>query len=143
MGINDQPDNVGVIARAENSANDDQGGPFRVVSQKLVHDRTKRRSMIEKYTFNSVTKKNSCRICHKEFSKPCHVVRHIKAAHEGLRHTCTICGKNYSDRTGLRLHIKAAHEGLRHPCKICGKNYSEISGLRRHNISAHMNVNDP
>ena len=101
------------------------------------------RSMIEKYTFNSVTKNYSCRICHKEFSKPFNVGRHIKGAHEGLRLPCEICGKNYSDRSGLRLYIKAAHEGQRHPCKICGKNYSDRSGLRRHNISAHMDVNDP
>lgn len=71
--------------------------------------RFKRRSMIEKYTFDRVTKKYSCRICHKEFSKSSGVWRHIKTAHEGLRYPCVFCGKTFSQRGNMRRHIQLAH----------------------------------
>ena len=103
-----QPENPG--ARVEDSPQDDKGGHFRVLrrrrkpvpgpgSQSTTPSpscstvRSKRRSMVGHYTYDKVTKKYSCRTCHKEYGHLRNVNQHIKTAHEGVRYPCASCGK--------------------------------------------------
>ena len=122
-GSPDQPDHAG--ARDENSPHD--GRHCRVLRQRrkpvpvpgsqsmtlpTPNSTIKPRygSMKGKYTFDSVTKKYSCRICHKEFSTPSNVGQHINAVHEGRRHPCASCEKTYRRpkicRSILRNHTR-------------------------------------
>ena len=105
--------------------------------------RSKSRSWIGHYTYDRVTKKYSCRTCHKSYGHHSHMCQHIKTAHEGVRYPCASCGKIYMKPGGLRQHIKVAHEGVKHTCASCGKTFSQAKSLQEHIKVAHEGFRYP
>ena len=52
-------------------------------------------------------------------------------------YTCVICHKMYTHKSNLKRHIRSAHEDIRHHCEWCPNVYKRRNGLTRHIKSAH------
>ena len=51
--------------------------------------------------------------------------------------TCVICHKMYTHKTNLKRHIKSAHENIRHHCQWCPSIFKRREYMTRHIRTTH------
>lgn len=50
-----------------------------------------------------------CSACSKVYLYPTSLTRHMKTAHDNVRHSCKFCGSQFTQRTSLSEHVKNLH----------------------------------
>ena len=84
--------------------------------------------------------KFACNHCQLSYSSKSHLVRHVKAEHEGVRYPCTQCDYKATQLGNLEVHVKSKHEGVRYPCQKCDYKSAFPSALDRHVKAEHDGV---
>lgn len=73
------------------------------------------------------TKSNECPVCHKTYSTPSRMRRHLREIHRAQKkYICDVCGKQFSTPRRVREHRKKTHEESGNgedifECDICKK----------------------
>merc|ERR1711994_578873 len=92
---------------------------------------------------SSDAKFTECPECEKEFSKKCHMLRHYRSVHEGIKYSCDQCDYQATQSGDLQTHIQSVHEGIKYPCSHCNHQFTDRSSLRRHIHSKHEGIKYP
>ena len=85
----------------------------------------------------------ACNQCDKAYSAETSLQRHVRATHEGFKHSCNECDKHYTDQTGLRHHMNVVHKGILYNCKQCPYGGTTPFNLQSHIESVHEGVRYP
>ena len=55
--------------------------------------------------FDKVGERPKCELCNKEYTKNCHVLRHIREVHKRIKFDCNQCDKTFSVKSYLKFRI--------------------------------------
>ncbi|XP_052773081.1 zinc finger protein 271-like [Mya arenaria] len=79
-----------------------------------------------------------CPVCANKFTRQCHLKRHMKSKHEGLKQLhCEHCGKAFVDKWALKCHMRS-HTGEKpYACKLCEKSFITASSRNVHIKQMH------
>ncbi|CAL1295412.1 unnamed protein product, partial [Larinioides sclopetarius] len=71
--------------------------------------------------------------CHRAFTDPSNLQRHVRSQHLGSRnHACDQCGKAFATSSGLKQHTHIHSSIKPFQCDVCYKAYTQFSNLCRH-----------
>ena len=59
-----------------------------------------------------------CEFCYQDFSKQCHLTRHMERQHCDSAHQCADCGLKFKDADNLEQHVLKFHPILEPECEI-------------------------
>ena len=86
---------------------------------------TSESSSISKDNLNGI--KYQCQVCHKSYSHPRLLNRHLQSHTPYKKHHCPRCRKGFNDAFDLKRHIRT-HTGIKpFHCKLCEKSFTQVS----------------
>lgn len=82
-------------------------------------------------------KEFSCEICGKHYRYLNSLARHVKIAHDQIRHTCSICSLDFTQKTSLLEHMRNIHKESMNIdevfiCKVCNRSFNTSKILQQH-----------
>lgn len=81
-----------------------------------------------------------CKQCHKSFSSPWKLARHIKVVHVNELLVCDECNSTFKCKINLKRHKKTAHiQKNSVECSECNRKFSCRDSLKRHIRGVHSN----
>uniref|UniRef100_A0A1Q3EYA9 Putative c2h2-type zn-finger protein n=1 Tax=Culex tarsalis TaxID=7177 RepID=A0A1Q3EYA9_CULTA len=80
-----------------------------------------------------------CSICHKKFSSPNNLKRHMTLHGPVCPYPCTSCGQRFSSKQAMETHVETVclKVGDKIQCQYCPKNFVMLSRLERHIVKNH------
>lgn len=90
---------------------------------------------------NTTTKdlgiKYQCQVCHKSYSHPRLLNRHLQSHTPYKKHHCPRCRKGFNDAFDLKRHIRT-HTGIKpFHCELCEKSFTQRCSLEAHMTRVH------
>lgn len=83
----------------------------------------------------------TCDSCKKSFSRLCHLKRHLKSVHQGIRsHACKECGKGFISNTDFKRHSITHTREKPFTCDLCKKTFGRFGNLKNHIIILHKST---
>ena len=79
-----------------------------------------------------------CTLCDASFADKSQLPGHMLSVHgEGNRVKCDSCDSTFTTVAGKNKHVKSAHQGIRHKCDSCESTFGTKPNLKRHVKLAH------
>lgn len=81
--------------------------------------------------------KYQCQVCHKSYSHPRLLNRHLQSHTPYKKHHCPRCRKGFNDAFDLKRHIRT-HTGIKpFHCALCEKSFTQRCSLEAHMTRVH------
>eukprot|EP00111_Clytia_hemisphaerica_P016496 TCONS_00048891-protein len=81
--------------------------------------------------------KYQCQVCHKSYSHPRLLNRHLQSHTPYKKHHCPRCRKGFNDAFDLKRHIRT-HTGIKpFQCRMCEKSFTQRCSLEAHMTRVH------
>lgn len=80
---------------------------------------------------------NQCSQCDKQFTRACHLKRHMMSHLDVKPYECEVCMKKFSRIDHLNIHRLHHSDVKPHICDICNRGFTRAEHLRKHKQSRH------
>lgn len=80
---------------------------------------------------------NQCTKCDKQFTRSCHLKRHMMSHLDVKPYECEICTKKFSRIDHLNVHRLHHSDVKPYACDICQRGFTRAEHLRKHKLSRH------